>query len=349
MPHEIYIKRCIRLAYNGLGNTYPNPMVGSVIVHKGKIIGEGWHRKAGTAHAEVNAIAAVKNQELLPESTIYVSLEPCSHYGKTPPCADLIIDKKIKKVVIGTADPFAEVNGSGIQRLKSAGCEVIVGVLENECKELNKRFFTFHQQKRPYIILKWAETTDGFIAPKNKKNIEPQWITNIYSRQYVHKLRSSEQAILVGTNTVTEDNPKLDTRDWHGTNPLRVIIDATLRTPADFAVWNDAQPTLFLAASDKILRNNYKNTFVSQIDFSKQIPFQITDTLYKRGIQSLIVEGGASVLQQFIDSSCWDEAFVFTGQIAFGSGLQAPKLHGGNRSCIANLEGDLLTIFKKNS
>ena len=223
--HEKYIKRCIELAKNGLGATYPNPLVGSVIVYKNKIIGEGWHQKAGAPHAEVNAINSVKDESLLNKSTIYVSLEPCSHFGKTPPCSDLIIAKGIKKVIIGTVDPFAEVAGRGIKKLMEAGCEVQVGILEKECQDLNKRFFTFHQKKRPYIILKWAQTTDGFIAPKVQEKREPVWITNQYSKQLVHKWRSEEQAILVGTNTAIADNPKLNTRLWNGKNPVRVVID----------------------------------------------------------------------------------------------------------------------------
>lgn len=223
--HEFYMKRCIELAKNGLGTTYPNPLVGSVIVHDGKIIGEGWHKKAGEPHAEVNAVNSVKDKSLLKEATIYVSLEPCSHFGKTPPCCDLIIANKIPNVVVGTVDPFAKVAGNGIKKLIESGKNVTIGILEDECNELNKRFFTFHQKKRPYIILKWAETTDGFIAPISKEEKSPVWITNPYSRQLVHKWRTEEQAILVGTNTVLDDNPKLDARDFSGNNPVRIVLD----------------------------------------------------------------------------------------------------------------------------
>ena len=207
--HENYIKRCLELAKNGLGTTYPNPLVGSVIVYNNEIIGEGWHRKSGEPHAEVNAINSVKDKSLLSKATIYVSLEPCSHYGKTPPCCDLIIKHKIPNVVVGTIDPNSKVSGSGIKRLQENGANVTVGVLEKECNELNKRFFTFHNKKRPYIILKWAESQDGFMAPLGKEKQEPVWISNTFSRQLVHKWRSEEQAILVGTNTVLDDNPKI--------------------------------------------------------------------------------------------------------------------------------------------
>jgi diaminohydroxyphosphoribosylaminopyrimidine deaminase / 5-amino-6-(5-phosphoribosylamino)uracil reductase len=234
--HQKYIKRCIELAKNGLGTTYPNPLVGSVIVYNEEIIGEGWHRKSGEPHAEVNAINSVKDKSLLSKSTIYVSLEPCSHFGKTPPCCDLIIANKIPNVVIGTIDPFAKVSGSGIKKLIEAGKNVTIGILEDECKELNKRFFTFHTKKRPYIILKWAESSAGFIAPIFKEKQEPIWITNSFSRQLVHKWRSEEQAILVGTQTVLDDNPKLNTRDWNGQNPIRIILDRTGKISEDYHI-----------------------------------------------------------------------------------------------------------------
>ncbi|MDO4782791.1 MAG: bifunctional diaminohydroxyphosphoribosylaminopyrimidine deaminase/5-amino-6-(5-phosphoribosylamino)uracil reductase RibD [Capnocytophaga felis] len=339
------MKRCIRLANNGLGSTYPNPMVGCVITCEGKIIGEGWHRKSGEPHAEVNAINSVKNKVLLTKSTIYVSLEPCSHFGKTPPCSDLIIRHKIPKVIIGTTDPFAKVCGNGIKRLKEAGCEVIVGVLEEKCQELNKRFFTFHQRKRPYIFLKWAETRDGFMAPEIRNEIAPQWITNLYSRQYVHKMRSQEQAILVGTNTVLHDNPKLDTRDWLGQNPLRVIIDRNLKTPRTFSVWNDEQPTLFLF-SGKTENQLFTNTCFEKIDFSENLPQQVCNILYKKNIQSLIVEGGNSVLQQFINDNLWDEAFVFVGNISFESGLKSPDFQKRTLEQVTEFGEDTLFVYR---
>ncbi|ATA70340.1 bifunctional diaminohydroxyphosphoribosylaminopyrimidine deaminase/5-amino-6-(5-phosphoribosylamino)uracil reductase RibD [Capnocytophaga sputigena] len=321
------IKRCIQLAYNGLGTTYPNPLVGCVIVHDGKIIGEGWHQKAGEPHAEVRAIASVKDKSLLAESTLYVSLEPCSHYGKTPPCADLIITHRIPRVVIGTTDPFAKVAGRGIEKLRDAGCEVTVGVMEKECRELNKRFFTFHEKKRPYIFLKWAETADGFIAPAHKDTLAPVWITDVYTRQEVHKMRSEEQAILVGVGTVLADNPSLDTRDWYGKNPLRVIIDPHLRSPKEFKVWNDLQPTLFITNKEKVSDKNYGvQTEIISIDFTHNVPQQICDLLYQRNIQSLIVEGGAYTLQQFINAGLYDEMRIYKSEVSFGKGVKAPQI-----------------------
>ena len=240
--HEKYINRCLQIAKNGLGTTRPNPMVGAVIVYNEKIIGEGFTSPYGQAHAEVNAINAVKDKSLLSQSTIYVTLEPCSHYGKTPPCSDLIIDNKIPNVVIGCIDDNPEVAGKGIQKLRDAGCNVIVGVLEKDCKTHLKRFFTFHNKKRPYIILKWAETKDGFIAPQTKDEQKPVWITNIYSRQLVHKWRAEEQAILVGTNTVIEDNPSLTVRDWYGNNPIRIVLDRNSKLDTSFSVFNKLFP-----------------------------------------------------------------------------------------------------------
>jgi len=275
--HEKYIKRCIELAKNGLGTTYPNPLVGSVIIRKDKIIGEGWHQKAGASHAEVNAVNSVKDESLLKKSTIYVSLEPCSHYGKTPPCSDLIIAKGIKKVVIGTVDPFAEVAGRGIKKLMEAGCEVQVGVLEKECQDLNKRFFTFHQKKRPYIILKWAQTADGFIAPTIQEKREPVWITNQYSKQLVHKWRSEEQAILVGTNTAIADNHKLNTRIWKGENPVRVVIDKELKIPQESALFDGTIKTIVLTENVKKSDNN-KLVF-EKLDFQQDLPYQVCEVL----------------------------------------------------------------------
>ena len=342
--HEKYIKRCIELAQNGLGATYPNPMVGSVIVHNNKIIGEGWHQKAGEAHAEVNAINSVKNKELLKSSTIYVSLEPCSHYGKTPPCSDLIIAKEIKKVVIGTMDPFAKVAGRGIKKLLEAGSEVKVGVLEDECLDLNKRFFTFHKQQRPYIILKWAQTSDGFIAPKQQPDKRPVWITNKYSGQLVHKWRSEEASILVGTNTVLKDNPSLNVRKWTGNDPTRIIIDKDLKTPAKFSILDGTQKTIMICAR-KPVNSEIENLIYEEIDFTDNISEMISGIIYKNELQSVIIEGGSYTLQQFIDSGLWDEARVFTGRSEFKKGIKAPHLSGKLISEI-NIEGDRLKIYK---
>ncbi|WP_428224985.1 bifunctional diaminohydroxyphosphoribosylaminopyrimidine deaminase/5-amino-6-(5-phosphoribosylamino)uracil reductase RibD [Flavobacterium sp.] len=328
--HEKYIARCIELAKNGLGNTFPNPLVGSVIVHNDQIIGEGWHQKAGEPHAEVHAINSVKDKSLLKKATIYVSLEPCSHFGKTPPCADLIITHQIPKVVIGTIDPFAKVCGAGIQKLKDAGCEVTIGVLEQESQQLNKRFFTFHQKKRPYIILKWAETADGFIAPASKEENKPVWITNTYSRQLVHKWRTEEQAILIGTQTAIYDNPQLNVRDWTGNNPTRIVLDRNCKISKENHIFDTSAPTFIMDASI--------------IDLTKNSVHQITQWLFDNNIQSVIIEGGSRTLQHFIEENTWDEARIFKGKNTFGTGIQAPKLSGHVVAKKQLLDDELLII-----
>lgn len=309
-----------------MGTTYPNPLVGSVIVYEGKIIGEGWHRKAGEPHAEVNAVNSVKDKSLLSKATIYVSLEPCSHFGKTPPCCDLIIAHKIPNVVIGTIDPFAKVSGNGIKKLIEAGRNVTVGVLEDECNELNKRFFTFHQQKRPYIILKWAETADGFIAPKAKSEQKPVWITNEFSRQLAHKWRSEEQAILVGTQTVLDDNPKLDVRDWKGNNPARVVLDRTGKITSEYHVKDHSIKTIILTENRNF--ENFGTIFFENCNFANSLAHTILEVLFKHEIQSVIVEGGKQTLQTFIDNNLWDEARIYKGNQLFSEGTPSPKLHG---------------------
>jgi diaminohydroxyphosphoribosylaminopyrimidine deaminase/5-amino-6-(5-phosphoribosylamino)uracil reductase len=341
--HDIYIARCIELAKNGLGTTYPNPMVGSVIVFENKIIGEGWHKKAGEPHAEVNAINSVKDKSLLQKATIYVSLEPCSHFGKTPPCCDLILQNKIPNVVIGTVDPNIQVAGKGIKKLIEAGTNVTVGVLEEQCNELNKRFFTFHQKKRPYIILKWAESRDGFLSPKEKIEKKPVWITNIYSRQLVHKWRSEEQAILVGTQTVIDDNPKLDVRDWKGTNPVRIVLDQNNRIPKDSAVFDNQIKTIVFSKSKSETKK--ENTIFEVIDFEQNIIPQLLLVLQQHQIQSVIIEGGKKTLQTFIDADIWDEARVFIGTINFKTGTQAPLI-GHRASTKRFIEDDELIIYK---
>jgi diaminohydroxyphosphoribosylaminopyrimidine deaminase/5-amino-6-(5-phosphoribosylamino)uracil reductase len=323
--HEHFIARCIELAKNGFGTTYPNPMVGSVIVYDGEIIGEGWHRKAGEPHAEVNAIRSVKDTSVLDKATIYVSLEPCSHFGKTPPCCDLIIENKIPNVVIGTVDSNIKVAGNGIKRLREAGANVIVGILEKECHELNQRFFTFHEKKRPYIILKWAQTQDGFIAPSEKKEQKPVWITNPYSRQLVHKWRAEEQAILVGTQTLIDDNPQLNTRDWDGNNPIRVVIDQNNRIPKTANVFDNQVKTIVFSKNKAMLTS--ENIICEVINFQQNIAQQILERLYQHQIQSIIIEGGAQTLQTFIDANLWDEARVFIGNCQFGNGIKAPILN----------------------
>ncbi|AVR43886.1 bifunctional diaminohydroxyphosphoribosylaminopyrimidine deaminase/5-amino-6-(5-phosphoribosylamino)uracil reductase RibD [Christiangramia fulva] len=342
--HEKYMNRCIELAKNGLGTTYPNPLVGSVIVYDGKIIGEGWHGKAGEAHAEVNAIQSVKNEELFKKSTIYVSLEPCSHFGKTPPCSDLIIAKGFIKVVIGTMDPFAKVAGRGIKKLMDAGCEVKVGILEKECLELNKRFFTFHKKQRPYIILKWAQTSDGFIAPQKKESNRPVWITNKYSGQLGHKWRSEEAAILVGANTVKADNPKLNVRKWTGNDPVRVVIDKDLKLSADFSIFDGSVKTIVICAEKDASREK-ENLLFEEINFSENIADEICRILYEHDLQSVIIEGGSQTLKQFINSGLWDEARIFTGRNQFKTGIKAPEF-SGNLQQEKTIETDNLKIYR---
>lgn len=343
--NEKYIKRCIELAQNGFGTTYPNPMVGSVIVYEDKIIGEGWHKKAGEPHAEVNAVNSVKDKSLLKKATIYVSLEPCSHFGKTPPCCDLIIANKIPNVVVGTVDPNEKVAGRGIKKLIEAGANVTVGILEDECNELNKRFFTFHQKQRPYIILKWAESQDGFLAPEKETDQErkPVWITNTFSRQLVHKWRSEEQAILTGTQTVIDDNPKLNVRDWSGTNPVRVVLDQNNRISRDSFVFDDSVKTIVFSKSENRILT--QNTIYKKIDFDKNTIQQILDVLYQHQIQSVIIEGGRQTLQSFIDENIWDEARIFIGKAIFENGTKAPILQKKN-STKTFIQNDELIYFR---
>lgn len=332
--HEKYIKRCIEIAKNGLGYTRPNPMVGCVIVYQDKIIGEGFTSPYGGPHAEVNAIASIADKSLLNASTLYVTLEPCSHFGKTPPCTNLINEYRIPKVVIGAIDTNNKVAGKGIEILKNAECEVTVGILENECKNHHKRFFTFHNKHRPYIILKWAETKDGFIAPKSNpdgyRERKPVWITNELSRQLVHKWRSEEHAILVGTNTVLSDNPSLTARNWVGQNPIRIVLDQDNKLTRDFEVFNEESETIVIS------KNN--------IDYDQKTAIQICSFLYKKDIQSVIVEGGRKTLQMFIDEGIWDEARVFTGGITFGDGIKAPNF-SGNQISERSINGDILKTY----
>jgi len=328
MSAENYMRRCFELAKQGQSNVAPNPMVGAVIVHNDRIIGEGYHQKYGEAHAEVNAINSVKNKELLKESTIYVSLEPCAHHGKTPPCADLIVNNQIPKVVVACVDSFSEVAGKGIEHLKKSGCEVVLGVLEKESLDLNRRFFTFHQQKRPYIILKWAETSDGFIDAirTNNSPAAPNWITGSYEKQLVHKWRSEEAAILIATNTAEKDNPALTTREWFGKSPLRILIDRQLRLDSKLTVFDNSVPTLILnAIKTEIIGNNR----YLKLGFDEdKIHFISTliKVLYEQEVQSVIIEGGSEFLTSVIESNLWDEARVFRGFKTFGNGIKAPSI-----------------------
>ena len=322
---EKYIRRCIELASNGLCNAAPNPMVGAVIVHNGKIIGEGYHAKCGEGHAEVNAISSVKDETLLKEATIYVSLEPCSHYGKTPPCADLIISKGIPRVVVGCIDPFSQVSGRGIHKLREAGIDVTVGVLEEECKNLIRRFVTFNTQKRPYITLKWAESTDGYIDI-NRENGSPVVLSTPVTSMYVHKQRAEHKAILVGRRTALLDNPSLTTRNWYGKNPLRLVIDRNLTLPAELKLFDHSTPTMVFTEKQK---NSEDNLEYVALDFSKDILPQICTVLYDRKIQSLLVEGGTTLLQSFIDSELWDEIFVEHSEKVLYEGVKSPIIPKG--------------------
>lgn len=324
MNDELYMLRCIKLAQLGKRAVAPNPMVGAIIVHDNKIIGEGYHQHYGEAHAEVNAINSVLDKSLLKDATIFVSLEPCAHHGKTPPCSDLLITNKFKRVVIGCLDTYSEVSGKGIEKLQKAGIDVTVGILEKECRELNKRFFTFHEKKRPYIILKWAQTQDGYIdinRANNEKGIN--WITQKETKSLVHQWRSEEHAILVGKKTIFNDNPSLSVREVKGINPVRVVIDSTNSTfNSDYNIFNQEAPTIIFNSKLELAKNNIN--WIKLQDYSIK---NICDQLYKLNIQSIIIEGGAYTLNQFISSDFWDEARVLIGQSNFEAGLKAPRIN----------------------
>lgn len=338
--------RCLELAANGLGTVAPNPMVGAVIINKDSIVGEGYHHKYGEAHAEVNAIRSIRDDSLLVNSILYVNLEPCAHSGKTPPCTDLIIEKRIPVVVIGTIDPNSLVAGKGIQKLQDAGVEVVTDVLPNECKKLNRRFFTFHEKKRPYIILKWAQTRDGFIdLPRNTDSpIGVNWISSEQSRLLVHKWRSEEQAIMIGTNTAVFDDPQLTVRGWNGSQPIRIVLDRKLRIPLTARVFNNEALTLCY--------NTIKTGVAGQTEYVKinSGPDNLIDIftdMYNRGISSVIVEGGQQVLEYLIDKSLWDEARVFIGMKKFINGLPAPEIPFKPKRKF-NIAGDELVIYEPN-
>ena len=348
--HEFYIKRCLELAKNGLPLAMPNPSVGAVVVFENKIIGEGFTSAYGGNHAEVNAINSVKDKLLLLKSTLYVSLEPCSHFGKTPPCADLIVKYKIPNVVIGTLDSNKKVSGNGIKKLKEAGIKVTIGILENECYNLNKRFFAFHNKKKPYIVLKWAETFDGFINPiiqngkeqncSDKKSIA---ISNQFSRLLVHKWRSEEQAILVGTTTVLNDNPKLNVRDWNGKNPIRVILDKSGKITSLYNVKDNSIKTIVITEQENTISKD--NLIYEKCIFDKQLANSICEILYKHEIQSVLIEGGTQTLQSFIDSNLWNEARIFKSDSILGLGIESPKI---SADCITRneiLNDKLLILF----
>lgn len=351
------MKRCIQLALNGLGTTYPNPLVGAVIVYEDKIIGEGWHIKSGEPHAEVLAINAVKEGQLLKKATLYVNLEPCSHHGKTPPCADLIIEKGIKKVVIGSRDYHSKVNGQGIKRLLDAGCEVVTGILEEECLKLNRRFFTFHIKKRPYIILKWAQTANGFISPAISgieqviamEDKKPYWISNDHALQYVHQLRTREQSILVGTNTAEADNPSLTALNYFGKNPLRLVIDKDLKLNRRYNLFNGKSETVIFYDKKQKVGGEVKHVEYRGLDFDEDITSQICLFLYEQNLQSLIVEGGTFTLQKFIDKNLWDEAIIITGTESFKGGTKAPCAGGKLREHFALGNNSLIILDNENA
>lgn len=322
MDHELYMKRCLYLAKLGLGNVAPNPLVGCVIVFEGEIIGEGFHREFGKHHAEVNAIKSVKDKSLLKKSTLYVNLEPCTHFGKTPPCTDLIITHQIPHVVIGAIDDHDIVSGKGVNRLKEKGVFVEVDILKKECILLNKRFYTAHNKKRPYIFLKWAETKDGFISKINNddKPIKENWISGESSKVLVHKMRASEQAILIGKNTAIIDNPSLNTRLIDGNSPLRIVMCNKLEGLGQLQLISDNHPTLiFNRKINKLIENKEFIQFDGSIN-------ELLRILLERGIQSIIVEGGTNIINQFIETDLWDETFQLIGNKRFNNGLRAPKL-----------------------
>jgi diaminohydroxyphosphoribosylaminopyrimidine deaminase/5-amino-6-(5-phosphoribosylamino)uracil reductase len=335
---ELYMLRALELACLGIGHVSPNPIVGCVIVHDRKIIGEGCHKKFGEAHAEVNAVNAVENKTQLRESTVYVTLEPCSHFGKTPPCADMLIREQVKRVVVANVDSNPLVSGEGIKKLQAAGITVETGILADEARETNRRFFTFVEKKRPYVILKWAQTSDGFIA---HENLDSKWISDDFSRQLVHKWRSEEGAILVGSNTALHDDPSLNVRSWTGRNPVRVVIDRFLKLPSSLKIFDQSQPTICynLVRSEK--RNNLELVKISEHDFIADL----LNDLYNRKIQSVIIEGGAQTLNAFIQRGLWDEARVFTAASTFKKGIPAPELKTGLQS-ETKLSNDTLWVFR---
>ncbi|MBQ8424000.1 MAG: bifunctional diaminohydroxyphosphoribosylaminopyrimidine deaminase/5-amino-6-(5-phosphoribosylamino)uracil reductase RibD [Coprobacter sp.] len=324
-----YMRRCLQLAEAGRGYVSPNPMVGAVIVCDGRIIGEGYHRRYGEAHAEVNAVASVGNETLLSRSTLYVSLEPCSHYGKTPPCSKLIIDKKIPRVVVGCLDPFPEVSGRGVAMLREAGVEVITGVLEAECREQNRAFMTAHATRRPYVVLKWAQSRDGFIDRRRTPDEEPQKFSDELTRQWAHKLRAECDAIMVGAGTAMFDNPSLSLRHWPGRrSPMRVLVAGNLDRLVHTRLLADDRPTLLFVPDTAVVPSVSPGVEVIAIDYTAQVLPQILENLYIKGVTSLLVEGGAYTSQQFIDSGLWNEAHVETAPIELTEGVAAPILRG---------------------
>jgi len=329
MSDEFYMKRCLELAILGMGNVSPNPMVGCVIVHNHHIIGEGYHQQFGEAHAEPNAIKAVfdrygnQAERLLKDATAYVSLEPCAHYGKTPPCADLFIRHKLRKIVIGSRDPFSAVDGKGIEKLKNAGIEVVSGVLYDECKTLNKRFFTRVKQQRPFIMLKWAETANGYFATLDGHQ---KWISGALAKRLAHQWRTEEDAVLVGKNTAIHDNPYLTARDWPGKNPVRLLIDKNLDVDSSNHIFNDQAKTIVFNEIKTDVVNNIH--YIQMEDMKYYLPQKIAFQLYLMDIQSVIIEGGANMLNQFLAANLWDEARIFSSSDSWMEGISAPVISG---------------------
>ena len=321
---ENYMRRALQLARQGAGHTSPNPMVGAVIVAPdGTVIGEGWHRKCGEAHAEVNAVACVKDANLLKDSTIYVTLEPCSHYGKTPPCARLLIERGIPRVVVGCLDPFPAVSGRGVAMLSEAGVEVVTGVLEQECRALNRRFLTAHTLGRPWVQLKWAQTADGFIGVPPQMGENPLRMSTPVTMELMHRERALCDAIVVGAATANIDNPSLTTRYWPGNNPLRVVLSRNLSLAGDLKLLNDGLPT--------IIYNGLKNEVIGAAEYVKKDsadPMEWLTDLYHRGLNSVMVEGGLKVLQQMIGCGLWEEARIETSPRLVGQGVAAPAIDG---------------------
>ena len=342
IEHEQYMELCIQLAKLAAGSVAPNPMVGAVLVHEGRIIGEGYHEKYGEAHAEVNCINSVSENDraLIEKSSLYVSLEPCSHFGKTPPCTDLIIRHKIHTVIVGCTDSFEEVNGKGIEKLKYAGVDVSTGMLENKCRELNKRFFTFHEKKRPYIILKWAQSMNGKLGSGTTNRIT---ISNEYTNRLVHKWRGEEAGILIGTNTAVYDDPALTNRLWEGNNPVRLVIDSNLRLPLSLHVFDGSVRTIVF---NFIKHEEAENLLYYQLH--GDLLSAIMLALYELNIQSILVEGGAELLQSLIDVGLWDEARVIINpQLNIENGVESPQLKNAELIRQDNLEGDLISYYRE--
>jgi diaminohydroxyphosphoribosylaminopyrimidine deaminase / 5-amino-6-(5-phosphoribosylamino)uracil reductase len=345
MSDEFYIKRCLELAISGIGKVSPNPMVGCVIVLNDKIIGEGYHQQYGKAHAEPNAVKTVFDQygneaeAMLKQATAYVSLEPCAHFGKTPPCADLFVKHQIKKVVIGNRDPFSSVDGKGIEKLKNAGIEVISGVLDDECRYLNRRFFTRIQQQRPYIILKWAETANGYFATKDGHQ---KWISGVLAKRLAHQWRTEEDAILIGKQTAIMDNPQLTSREWPGKNPIRLVIDKNLQVPLSNHIFNaEAKTIIFNEIKTDVVDNIH---YIQMEDMHFYLAQKIAFQLYLMDIQSVIIEGGANILNQFLSTNLWDEARIFTSSNSWTDGVPSPAINGNLKEQI-QVGNDKLAIY----